>query len=355
VKRPQRKKRVHKTGLAPGTVKYTGEKEDKDLFITVFDYDSEKLEEIEVKNIEETYAYKDSPTVTWINLNGLNHEKAIEELGTHYGLHPLIMEDLVSIRQRPKMDEMEGYIYVVLKMLYFDEIKELKIEHISFILGPNYVLSFQEAEGDVFDPIRERLRTGKGKVKNLGADYLLYLLMDSIVDNYFNLIETFGEKIENLEDMLFDSNSNEDITAEIQSLKREILRIRKAVFPLREVVNKLDKCEDELINEKTHHYLRDLYDHVVQVSESIDIYREMIWSLMDMYMTVISNKMNEVMKVLTIIATIFIPLTFIAGIYGMNFENMPELHWKYAYFVLWSLMILIFLGMLYYFRKKKWL
>ena len=355
MKRPYRKKRVHKTGLAPGTVKYTGEKGHKELFITVFDYDADKFEERELRNVEETFGYKDSETVTWINLNGLNHEQAIEALGTHYGLHPLIMEDLVSIRQRPKLDEMDGYVYVVLKMLYFDEKKELKIEHISFILGTNYVLSFQEAEGDVFDPIRERLRAGKGRAKELGADYLLYLLMDSIVDNYFNLIETFGEKIEDLEDMLFDGKSSEDITSEIQTLKREILKIRKAVFPLREVVNKLDKCEDDLIHERTHHSLRDLYDHVVQVSESIDIYREMIWSLMDMYMSVISNKMNEVMKVLTIIATIFIPLTFIAGIYGMNFENMPELQWKNAYFILWGVMILIFLAMIYYFRRRKWL
>lgn len=344
-----------KTGLVPGTIVYTGNKKDKELFIEVFDYNKDSLQEKKLKNIEEAFSYEGENTNTWINVNGLNNVEQIEKLGLHYELHPLIIEDIASTAQRPKVDEYEGYVFVVLKMLYFDVNQQLKIEHISFVLGSNYVISFQESEGDVFDPIRERLRTSKGRVRGLGADYLLYVLMDAIVDNYFNLIETIGEKVEILEDKLFERSAEENITSEIQTIKREILKIRRGVYPLREVINKMEKSENAFIHEKTQHYLRDLYDHIIQVSESIDIYREMIWGLMDMYMSTISNRMNEVMKVLTIIATIFIPLTFIAGIYGMNFENIPELKFKYGYHVLWGIMIVIFLGMLYYFRRRKWL
>ena len=344
-----------KIGLSPGTIVYTGSKKDQQLFIEVFDYNSEFIEEKELKNVEEAFSIGEDNTNTWINVNGLNHVEQIEKLGQHFELHPLIIEDIASTKQRPKVDEYEDYLFIVLKMLYFDKKQTLKIEHISFVLGTNYVLSFQETEGDVFEFVRERLRTGKGRSRGLGSDYLLYILMDAIVDNYFALIETFGEKIEDMEDKLFDNKADEKITSEIQILKREILKIRRAVFPLREVVNKLEKAENDLIHEKTHHYLRDLYDHIIQVSESIDIYREMIWGLMDMYMTTISNRMNEVMKVLTIMASIFIPLTFLAGIYGMNFENIPELKFEYGYFVLLGIMVLVFLGMIYYFRKRKWL
>ena len=344
-----------KAGLAPGTIVYTGSKKKKELFIEVFEYNKDSFHEIRLKTVEEAFAYEDEQSITWININGLNHVDQIEKLGQHFELHPLIIEDIASTNQRPKVDEYEKYQFVVLKMLYFDEEQNLKIEHISFVLGRNYVLSFQESEGDVFDPIRERLRTGKGRARNLGADYLLYILMDAIVDNYFSLIETIGEKIEVLEDKLFEKHTDNNITNDVQNLKREILKIRRAVYPLREVVNKLEKSENSFIHEKTQKYLRDLYDHIIQVSESIDIYREMIWGLMDLYMSNISNKMNEVMKVLTIMASIFIPLTFLAGIYGMNFENIPELKFKYGYFMLLGVMVVVFVGMIYYFKKKKWL
>ena len=347
--------RSNKTGLAPGTIVYTGNKKNKELFIELFDYNIDSIKEEKLKSVEQAFTYESDTTITWININGLNHVDQIEKLGQHYDLHPLIIEDIASTNQRPKVDEYGKYQFIVLKMLYFDEDQTLKIEHISFVLGMNYVLSFQESEGDVFDPIRERLRAAKGRVRSLGADYLLYLLMDAIVDNYFNLIETIGDKVEVLEDKLFDQNGDNNITSDIQDLKRDILRIRRAVYPLREVINKLEKSENDFIHEKTHKYLRDLYDHIIQVSESIDIYREMIWGLMDMYMSTISNKMNEVMKVLTIMASIFIPLTFLAGIYGMNFENIPELKFEYGYFVLLGIMILVFVGMIYYFKRKKWL
>lgn len=344
-----------KTGLAPGTIVYVGNKAKKDLFIDVFDYNKDSLAEKQLKNIEEAFTYENKETITWINVNGLNHVNEIEKLGKDFELHPLIIEDIANTKQRPKLDEHEEYVFVVLKMLYFDKDQNLKFENISFVQGSNYLLSFQESDGDVFDSVRERLRNSKGRVRSQGADYLLYVLMDAIVDNYFNLMEVMGEKIEELEENLFDEKSNNDLIQDIHGLKREILKIRRAVYPLREVVNRMDKVENSLVTEKTQLYLRDLYDHVIQVSESIDIQRELIWSLMDMYMTTISNRMNEVMKVLTIMATIFIPLTFIAGVYGMNFENIPELKFQYGYFVLWGVMVVVFLGMLYYFKRREWL
>ena len=240
-------------------------------------------------------------------------------------------------------------------MLYTDKNENIVTEQVSLILGKNYVLSFQEAEGDVFDSVRERVRHGKGRVRTMQSDYLLYILMDAIVDHYFTIIETLGNKIEDFETDIFSGNVNNTINKDIQDLKREILRVRRAIFPLREVINRLEKHESPLIQSKTKPFFRDIYDHLIQVSENLDIYREMIWSLMDMYMTTISNKMNEVMKVLTIMASIFIPLTFIAGIYGMNFDYIPELHFKYSYFILWGVMIVLFVGMLYYFKRKKWL
>lgn len=341
-------------GQVPGTLVYTGNKT-SDLFIESFDYNSNHFKEQELQTVEEAFHFKTTDSVTWININGLNHITEIEKIGNHYNLHPLVLEDIVNTGQRPKIDEYEDYLFIVLKMMYYDSEEKIVSEQVSFVLGHNYVLSFQESEGDVFDSLRERIRQSKGRIRSLGSDYLLYALIDSVVDHYYAIIETMGNKIEDLEDSLFEGETKEEITTYIQSLKREILKIRRAIFPLREIINRIDKSENKLIDPKTLHYFGDVYDHIIQVSDTIDIYREMIWGLMDMYMTTISNRMNEVMKVLTIIATIFIPLTFIAGIYGMNFDNIPELHYKYSYHILWAVMIIIFLGMLYYFKRKKWL
>ncbi len=342
-------------GQVPGTLVYTGQKSDRQLQIESFDYNKEDIEEKILVDIEEAVPFKDTDSVTWVNINGLQYIDEIERIGQHYDLHPLVLEDIVNTNQRPKIDEYEDYLFVVLKMLYYDDEENIIIEQVSFVLGKNYVLTFQEAEGDVFESIRDRLRHAKGRIRTLKSDYLMYALIDAVVDNYFSIIETLGNKIEDLETELFGGHAEEDVSSDIQQLKREILKVRRAIFPLREVINRIEKNEHPLIYKRTITYYRDIYDHLIQVSENIDIYREMIWSLMDMYMTTISNKMNEVMKVLTIIATIFIPLTFIAGIYGMNFEYIPELQYRYGYFVLWGIMILMFLAMLIYFRKKKWL
>lgn len=350
-----KKKRYKKVGLAPGSVIYTGEKQSKQLFIEAFDYNGDQCYDKEFNNVEDIFKFKTSDSVSWINLNGLNHVNDIEKLGEHFNLHPLVLEDIVSISQRPKIDEYDDYLFIVLKMLYHDENETILSEQVSFVLGKNYVLSFQEAEGDVFDTVRNSIRLAKGKVRTMQADYLLYILMDAIVDNYFSIVENLSDKIEDYESRIFSGRVDKSINRDIQDLKREVLKVRRAIYPLREVISRIEKHESTLILKKTKTYYRDIYDHLIQVSENIDIYREMIWSLMDMYITTINTKTNEVMKVLTIMASIFIPLTFIVGVYGMNFDYMPELHYKHAYFILWGIMIALFIIMLVFFKRKKWL
>nr|WP_313791351.1 magnesium/cobalt transporter CorA [Lacinutrix neustonica] len=324
-RKPKKRTQEYKkqVGQVPGAIIYTGVKDTQALFIESFDYNLEYYDEKVLKTVEEVFGYKTTDSISWININGLNNVDEIEKIGNHYLLHPLVLEDIVSTNQRPKIDEYDDYMFLVLKMMYYDAEENIVSEQVSFVLGSNYVLSFQEAEGDVFDALRERIRQSKGRVRGLGSDYLLYALIDSIVDHYYAIIETMGNKIEDLEDNLFEGLTKDEISTEIQSLKREVLKVRRAIFPLREIISRVDKSENKLIDQKTLHYFADVYDHIIQVSDTIDIYREMIWGLMDMYMTTISNRMNEVMKVLTIIATIFIPLTFIAGVYGMNFDNIP--------------------------------
>lgn len=344
-----------KVGLAPGAMVYTGKKVEQKLFIESFNYNKETYQEKELPNVEEAFAYKISSPISWLNINGLNHVGAIEKIGNHYDIHPLVLEDIVNTAQRPKIDEYEDYLFIVLKMLYYDDNDTIVSEQVSFILGKSYVITFQESEGDVFNTVRERIRHGRGRIRTMDSDYLLYALIDAVIDHYFVIIETLGNKIEDLESEVFDGIQDDNITRQIQDLKREILRVRRAIFPLREVISRIERHESPLIKDKTKTFFRDIYDHIIQVSENIDIYREMVWSLMDMYMTTISNKMNEVMKVLTIMASIFIPLTFFAGIYGMNFDYIPELKYKYSYFILWGIFIMMVIGMVIYFRRKKWL
>jgi magnesium transporter len=342
-------------GQVPGTLVYTGKKSDKDFHVECFDYTKESIEESVLLNIEDAINYKLTDSVTWINVDGLKHTNQIENIGKQYDLHPLVLEDIVNTAQRPKIDEYDGYLFVVLKMLYYDKNENIVIEQVSFVLGKNYVLTFQESEGDVFEVIRERLRLANGRIRGLKSDYLMYALIDAVVDNYFSITETLGNKIEDLETELFAGSAKENINIEVQQLKREILKVRRAIFPLREIINHIEKGEHPLIYKRTITYFRDIYDHLIQVSENIDIYREMIWSLMDMYMTTVSNRMNEVMKVLTIMSSIFIPLTFLAGLYGMNFEHIPELKYHNGYFILLGVMFLLFIGLLFYFKRKKWL
>ena len=350
-----KKSKTKRENEVPGTLQYTGTKDGQPTNIEVFDFSTDFYEYKESQSIEDAFHKRNTKDITWININGLNNTAEIETLGEHYNLHPLILEDIVDTAQRPKIDEYPNYLFVVFKMMYHNAAGEFVNEHMSLVLGEDYVLTFQEADGDVFDSLRSRIANAKGRVRNNGSDYLMFAILDAVVDNYFTVMETISDKVEALEDQLFSNAQDSDITQDIQDLKREILKIRRATLPLREVVNRIEKIDSILIEEKTATFLRDLYDHIVQVNESVDIYREMIWGLMDMYMTTISNKMNEVMKVLTIMASIFIPLTFMAGIYGMNFEYIPELQMKYGYFYLWGAMITVFVGLVWYFKRKKWL
>ncbi len=350
------KKRSKKAGLPPGTLIHIGEKKVEEPKITIFDYDDQHYEEREVKALEECFVFKDKPTVTWINLEGIHRVEMVQKLGECYGFHPLVLEDILNTDQRPKMEVHGDYIYIVLKMLHGGNTNGLiKAEQVSLILGSNFVISFQEGkEGDVFNPVRERIRSGKGLIRKMGSDYLTYSLLDTIVDNYFLILETLGEKVELLEEELVTSPTHKTLQ-EIQKIKNEMIFIRRAVWPLRELISGLERKESPLIKETTEIYLRDVYDHTVQVMDTIETLREMLSGMLDIYLSSVSNKLNSVMKVLTIIATIFMPLTFIAGIYGMNFKYMPELEWRWGYPAVWIIVVIVSISMVVYFQKKKWL
>lgn len=349
------KKRLKKVGLPPGTPVYVGEKKEERVKITVLDYDETQYQEKEMEKIEDCFPFKDTPTVTWINIDGIHRVDLIEKMGKNFGLHPLIQEDIVNTEQRPKIEDFGPYIYVVLRMFIYDEESdEIKSEQVSLILGSNYVISFQERPGDIFDPIRDRIRNQKGRIRKMSADYLVYSLIDTIVDHYFIILEKLGERIEELESELV-PDPKPEILQELYKLKREMIYLRKSIWPLREVINALGKKESPLLQESSTIYFRDVYDHTIQVIDTVEIYRDMLSGMHDTYLSSVSYRMNEVMKVLTIIATIFIPLTFIAGIYGMNFEFMPELKWRWAYFVVWGIIVVMALLMVFYFKRKKWL
>ena len=319
------------------------------------DYDETHFQEKEIKTIEECFLFKDKPTVTWINIDGLHQVEILEKLDECYGLHPLVLEDILNTDQRPKMEDYGEYLYIVLRTLNYNEkSSEIESEQISLVLGPNFVFSFQEREGDTFNPIRDRIRNNKGRIRKMGADHLAYTLLDSIIDNYFIILENLGEKIEFLEEELVKRPIPETLQT-IHHLKREMIFLRKGVWPLREVISGLERGESSLIKESTRIYLRDVYDHTIQTIDTIETYRDMVSGMLDIYLSSISNRLNAVMKVLTIIATIFMPLTFLAGIYGMNFKYMPELEWKWGYPMVWLVVIGISIFMLTYFKKKKWL
>ncbi|TFH24999.1 magnesium/cobalt transporter CorA [Candidatus Bathyarchaeota archaeon] len=348
-------RRSQKAGLAPGTIVHVGEKRYKPVKVSVINYNAIDFQEKEVSNVEEAYSLKDKSSVTWLNIDGVHKPEIIEQVGTHFGIHPLVLEDIANTGQRPKIDDFDEYIFVVLRMLRFDEKEnETKTEQVSIVLGRDFVISFQELEGDVFDAIRERLRNNKGRIRKIGADYLAYTLIDAIVDNYFIILEKLGETIEDIEDKLVTNTSTETLRT-IHDLKREMVFLRKSVWPLREVISRMERSESPLINKSTHIYLRDVYDHTIQVMDSVETFREMLSGMLDIYLSSVSNRMNEVMKVLTVIATIFIPLTFLAGIYGMNFRHMPELELPWSYPAILTLMFTVAILMVVYFRRKKWI
>ncbi len=330
------------------------------LRITIMDYDDAHLEERQVGSVEECYPYKDSPTVTWINIDGLRDAEAIDKLGARFGLHPLILEDILNTSERPKIEDYGDYLFCVLKVFCGNggaadpSACGNRMLQASLVLGPNFVISFGERETPVFDPVRERLRKGKGRLRKLKADYLAYSLIDAIVDSYFIILEQLGEEVEDLEDDLI-ADPRRELLQRIHGLKRDMIGLRKSVWPLREVVNSMERLETPLITPATDVFLRDVYDHTVQVIDNVETYRDILSGMLETYLSSVSYRMNEVMKVLTIIATIFIPLTFIVGVYGMNFRHMPELEWHAGYFVVWGIILAVAIGMLAFFKRKKWL
>lgn len=349
------RKRSEKKGLPPGTLVHIGERKAEKVRITIIDYDETQFQEKEVETIEECFPFKDTQTVTWINIEGLHQLEIIEKIGKQFNIHPLVLEDIANTEQRPKMEDFDDYIFLILKMLCFEEDKNvIKAEQVGLILGSNFVISFGEGEGDVFNPVRERIRNGKGRIRKLGPDYLAYALIDVIVDSYFLILERIGDRIEYLEEDLLDEPRPETMQA-IHSLKGEMLLFRKSVWPLREVISSVERGESDLVRESTVIYLRDVYDHTIHVIDTVETFRDLLSGLLDLYISSVSNKMNEVMKVLTIIATIFIPLTFIAGVYGMNFRYMPELEWRFGYHMILLVMLITGAGMVIYVRKRRWL
>ncbi|MFH1978481.1 MAG: magnesium/cobalt transporter CorA [Candidatus Aenigmatarchaeota archaeon] len=349
-------KRVSKkTGMSPGSLVHIGTKITDKVKMTLIDYKEDKIEEKELKKVEDSFPFKNKPTITWINISGLHDTEIIKKIGDNFEIHPLVLEDILNTNHRPKLEDFDKYVFIVLQMLSYNEKKEeVNSEQVSLILGSNFVLSFQEREGDVFDYVRTRIRDGKGKIRKSGSDYLLYSLLDAIVDNYFVVLEKMGDQIESLEDDVLGSPTPNTLNS-IHKIKRELIFTRKSIWPLREAISKAQKLESNLIETKTEIYLRDVYDHIIQIIDTTETYKDMVSGMIDVYLSSISNKMNEVMKVLTIIATIFIPLTFIAGIYGMNFQHMPELSWQWSYPIVWTIMIIIGLIMLGYFRRKDWI
>jgi magnesium transporter len=349
------KVRSSKSGLPPGTLIHIGESSNRPVRITVNEYTAERHSEKVIDSLGESYYYPDDAAVTWIDVEGLHEVELIRKVGDQQGLHPLVLEDIVNTGQRPKLEDYGDYLYIVLKMIHTKERTDILIEQISMVVGPRFVVTFQEGlQGNVFAPIRERLRSGKGRLRSMGADALAHTLMDFIVDSYFAAVEYMGEAVSVVEEAVVRRPSDETVR-QIYHLKRRMIELRRAVWPAREVLAALERRESPLIGPEVAVYLRDVYDHTIQVIDTLEAYREMISGLLDIYLTSLSNRMNEIMKFLTIVGTIFIPLTFIAGVYGMNFQFMPGLQWRWGYFAALGLMALVALMMLLFFRRKRWL
>ncbi len=349
------KKISAKAGMPPGTLVYIGEEKKEEVRISVMDYNAEKLDEPDIHDIAECTPFCESPTITWINIDGLHDTGLIESLGKNFGLNALHLEDIVNTGGRPKFEDFGDYILIVLKMLYVTgEDHQIIAEHVSLVLGKNFVISFQEKGEDVFDPIRKLIRNSKGKVRREGADYLMYLLIDAVVDNYFKIFEKVGDIIEDTEEAVLNSPDTGSIH-NIHHLKNDLLFLRRSILPLREVVNEMMRGQTDLIRQTTEVNLRDVYDHIIQIMDTLEIERDLLSNLLDTYLSFMSNRMNEIMKFLTVFSTIFIPLTFLAGVYGMNFDFQPEIHWKWSYPIFWVVVISLASTMLIIFKKKRWL
>jgi len=351
-------KRYHPPGTPPGTL--VSDSETEQIQIHLVDYTPDEFTELELENPAACQPYLERDSITWVDVEGVARAETVRELGNLFGLHPLALEDVVNTGQRPKADSYDEQLFVVMNLPSIDEEGNIASSQASLFLGNKFVVSFHRSNGMPFDPVLQRLRKHSGKIRERQADYLLYTLLDVIIDRGFPVLEEVSESIEDLEDELLEDPDRETL-AKIHRMKRELLTLRRMLWPQREVINFLSREEQPQVNSSTRPYLRDCYDHTIQIIDLLEAYREMTASMLDVYLSSVSNRLNEVMKVLTVIATIFIPLTFIVGVYGMNFGNksdspwaMPELNWYYGYPILWLLMLLIAGGMFIYFKRRNW-
>jgi magnesium transporter len=349
------KSRRHKRGASPGTLVHIGERRSAATVVSLISFDQRSFDEQTVDLDDACVLLKGTEGISWLNVEGVTQVEVLKRVGDCYGLHPLVMEDIVNTDQRPKKEDYGEYLFIVAKMLDTNRIGKISAEQVSMILGDGWLLTFQEGlDGDPFEPVRERLRTAKGRLRGQGADYLAYALLDAIIDHYFAVLERLADRVEQLEEEVVASPTRRTILT-IHNLKQEMILIRKSIWPLRELIGGLERRDSELIHEGTIIYLRDLYDHTVQIIDTVETLREMLSGMLDIYLSSEANRTNEVMKVLTVYATIFMPLTFIVGLYGMNFKFMPELEWHWGYPAVLVFMAALAGGMMLYFRREKWL
>jgi magnesium transporter len=349
------RKPVHSPGAPPGALIHTGVRKVEKVQLRLLEYDTERLRELEPSSVQEALAARDESLTGWLNVDGLHDPEVLRELRDHFGLHLLVMEDVASVGQRAKLDEYEGSIFLSLPVLSFHKVTmTVEVEQLSLVLGPRWVLTFQEGAGKVLDPVRERLKVGQGKIRGRGADYLAYALADAVVDRYFGILEQLGDAAEELESRILENPTPETLLG-VNHLKRELLVLRKTVWPLREALRAFARTGSELVSESTQVFVRDVHDHVIQIIDAVETLRDLASGMSDLYLSGVGQRTNEVMKVLTVMASIFIPLTFIAGVYGMNFEFMPELGMPWAYPALWVLMLILGVSMFWYFRRRKWI
>ncbi|MRT92306.1 magnesium/cobalt transporter CorA [Ancylomarina sp. 16SWW S1-10-2] len=349
------KKRKQDIGISPDELIFRGDKKINQVLLRIIDFDANNLNEKSIETVNEINQYKNESTVTWLNIDGLHNLEIIKEISSSFNLDRLVMSEVMNTEARPKITDYDNCTLISLKMLQYDnESESIIVENLSLILTKSVLITFQEKKGDVFEPIRERIRKNKKRIRNGGTDYLTFSLLDIVIDNYLYVISLLGEKIETLEENLL-QNPKHEVINEINSYKHELNYLRKNIKPAKEMIFTLAKMESEYIDDSNHVHFKELQDNISQASESSDSYREILSDQLNIYHTTISSKLNDIMKFLTVFSVIFIPLTFIAGIYGTNFDNVPELHYKYSYFIMWGLFIFIVLGMLLYFRNKKWL
>ena len=346
---------ARKVGMPPGSLVYTGDKGHLPAKITITRYNENEIVERHFDSFAECQLVGDPGEVTWINVSGISKVTDLEKVGECFKIHPLVLEDILEVGQRPKVEDYDNYLYIVLNsILPVPEGEKLMAEEISLVLGPHYLLSFFAGDGDLYAPIRERLLQAKGRIRKLGADYLAYSLIDLVVDNYFVELEKFGDQMESLEDEVV-ANPSPQTLHDVHRFKNDMIMLRKSLWPLREVIARLERRESPLISESLGNYFRDVYDHTIIAIDTVETYRDILSGMLDIYLSSMSNRLNSIMKVLTIIATIFMPLTFITSLYGMNFKHMPELQWEYGYFMVLGMVVVVAVSMLEYFRRQRWI